>query len=55
MANINHFSKEMTDYFRSLPRFLQESIMQSGTEIETLGELKNLSKKLCENGFKKRS
>lgn len=31
---------EMTDYFLSLNEYVQESIMQSGVELNTLEELK---------------
>lgn len=53
MADINHFSKEMKEYFDSLPRFLQESIMQSGTKVKSLKELRGFSKEICEKGFRK--
>ena len=52
MADTNHFTKEMKDYFDSLPKFLQESIMQSGTKVETLKELRGFSKEICEKGFR---
>jgi len=52
MADTKHFTKEMKDYFDSLPKFLQESIMQSGTKVETLKELRGFSKEICEKGFR---
>ncbi len=55
MADMSHFTKEMNDYFQSLPKFLQESIVQSGTKVETLRELKGFSKEICEKGFRKKS
>ena len=54
MADMSHFTKEMKDYFDNLPKFLQESIVQSGTKVETLGELRTFSKEICEKGFGKR-
>ena len=53
MADMTHFTKEMKDYFDSLPKFLQESIVQSGTKVETLKELRGFSKEICEKGFRK--
>lgn len=55
MADMSHFTKEMNDYFQSLPKFLQESIIQSGTKVETLRELNGFSKEICEKGFRKKS
>lgn len=52
MADTKHFTNEMRNYFNSLPKFLQESIMQSGTKIETLKELRGFSKEICEKGFR---
>lgn len=54
LADANHFTKEMQDYFNELPRFLQESIIQSGTKIETLRELRTFSKQMCEKGLRKK-
>ena len=53
MSDTSHFTKEMQSYFNDLPRFLQESIVQSGTKVETLGELRAFSKQMCEKGFRK--
>lgn len=53
MSGTSHFTKEMHDYFNELPRFLQESIVQSGTKVETLSELRAFSKQMCEKGFGK--
>ena len=55
MADMSHFTKEMKDYFDNLPKFLQESIVQSGTKVESLGELRAFSKEICEKGFGKRA
>lgn len=55
MANMTGFTKEMNAYFDELPKFLQESIIQSGTKIQTLNELKAFSKEICEKGFGKKS
>lgn len=53
LSDTSRYTKEMRDYFNELPRFLQESIVQSGTKVETLSELRAFSKQMCEKGFRK--
>ena len=54
MADMTGYTKEMNEYFNSLPKFLQESIVQSGTKVKTLNELRGFSKGICEKGFGKK-
>lgn len=54
MADMIGYTKEMNEYFNSLPKFLQESIVQSGTKVKTLKELRGFSKEICEKGFGKK-
>ncbi len=54
MADMTGYTKEMNEYFDSLPKFLQESIIQSGTKVKTLNELRGFSKEICKKGFGKK-
>lgn len=54
MADMTGYTKEMNEYFDSLPKFLQESIIQSGTKVKTLNELRGFSKEICQKGFGKK-
>lgn len=41
MENNFYKDKEMQSYFETLPALIKESIMQSGTELSSLNELKS--------------
>ena len=40
MENGQFFSKEVQEYFDQLPKFYQESILQSGVNFQTKAEMK---------------
>lgn len=42
----DNFSAEMNNYFNSLPKYIQENIVQSGAKINSLEELKNIVSKI---------
>ena len=50
MADIKKFSSEMQQYFDKLPKLVQESIMQSGTEIASMEDLQNCEKMIQNAG-----
>ena len=39
MININKFNKEMMNYFNTLPKYVQENIMQGNDNITTYQDL----------------
>ena len=39
-------SKEMNDYFASLPSVVQQAILQSGLEPKTMAELESVANKM---------
>lgn len=46
MANINGFDEKMLKYFNTLPRLVQESIMQGHSDINTYDDLVSFSEHL---------
>ena len=46
MSFKDNFSPEMDNYFSSLPKYIQESIMQSGAKINSIEELKSIVGKI---------
>ena len=46
MAFKDNFSSEINDYFNSLPKYIQENIMQSGAKITSIEELKSIVSKI---------
>ena len=49
MANQQHFSQEMKNYYDSLPSFIQESISQSTSSFNNLDELRSFAEKMRSN------
>lgn len=45
----NYNNSEMSSYFNSLPKAVQETIIQSHGKVQTLSELKNLAEGLMNN------
>lgn len=45
----NYENNEMSSYFNSLPKAVQETIVQSHGKVQTLNELKNLAEGLMNN------
>lgn len=41
--------KDVQEYFNSLPEYIQENIMQSGIEIQSVNHLKELSEHYTDN------
>lgn len=54
MTNIEDFSGEMKNYFETLPRFLRKGIIKSDIEVNSLQELRSISKRLCQKGLKQK-
>ena len=46
VANQQHFSQEMKNYYNSLPAFVQESISQSTSSFNNLDELRSFAEKI---------
>ena len=46
VANQQHFSQEMKNYYNSLPAFVQESISQSTSSFNNLDELRSFVEKI---------
>ena len=46
MANKQHFSQEMQNYYDALPAFVQESISQSTSGFNNLDELRAVAEKV---------
>lgn len=46
MANINRFDEDMLKYFNTLPKFIQESIMQGNSDITSYDELVSFSENM---------
>ena len=49
MPDLFNLTPEMNDYFNSLPKNVQETILQSGAKINSLTDLKEVVKGLTEN------
>ena len=49
MLNINKFDEKMMNYFNTLPKFIQESIMQGNDSIANYDELVKFSKNMLKN------
>ena len=49
MPDLFNLTPEMNDYFNSLPKNIQETILQSGAKINSLTDLKEVVKGLTEN------
>lgn len=49
MVNINKFDEKMINYFNTLPKFIQENIMQSNDNITNYDDLVSCSKNLLKN------
>lgn len=46
MTNINKFDDKMMNYFNTLPKFIQESIMQGNDSISSYEELVSFSENM---------
>lgn len=46
MPDIFNFNKETKDYFNTLPKYIQESVMQSSIKIDSKTDLERLVKSL---------
>lgn len=46
MANINNFDANMIRYFNTLPKFVQETIMMSNSDIESYDDLVRCSENM---------
>ena len=46
MANISGFDESMMDYFNTLPKYIQENILQSNNKISNYTELVNCSENM---------
>ena len=44
MPDLFNLTPEMNDYFNSLPKNVQETILQSGAKINSLTDLKEVAK-----------
>ena len=44
MPDLFNLTPEMNDYFNSLPKNVQETILQSGAKINSLADLKEVAK-----------
>lgn len=49
MDNINGFDEKMIKYFNTLPKFIQESIMQGNSDIKNYDELVSFSENIIKN------
>lgn len=49
MPDLFNLTPEMNDYFNSLPKNVQETILQSGAKINSLTDLKEVVKGLTDN------
>lgn len=48
MADKSKFSPEMISYFDSLPKYVQETIVQSKENITTIEELESIARNIVE-------
>lgn len=48
MVDQSKFDSETLEYFETLPRFVKESIMQSGVEIQNKEDLERCAKNILE-------
>ena len=53
MADLFNLTPEMNNYFNSLPKNMQETIIQSGAKINSLTDLKQVAKRFNENEIRK--
>jgi hypothetical protein len=42
MPNFFNLTDEMQNYFNSLPKTIQENLIQSGAKVNSLSEMKNI-------------
>ena len=49
MPDMFNFTPEMNNYFNSLPKNLQETILQTGAKINSLTDLKEIAKEFSGN------
>lgn len=50
MPDLFNLTPEMSNYFNSLPKNMQETIVQSGAKINSLEDLKQVAKEFGGNG-----
>ena len=49
MPDMFNLTPQMQDYFNSLPKMMQETIIQSGAKINSLDDLKAIVEGVTEN------
>lgn len=49
MPDMFNLTSQMQDYFNSLPKMMQETIIQSGAKINSLDDLKAVVEGVTEN------
>ena len=55
MSNLSDFPSEIQKHFYSLPPFIQETILQSGVQVQSVEQLDSLAKDLAKAKKKENS